>query len=172
MIRSSCVALLFATACHISTYPAPPPAPPAEERAAPLGAQRMIGYHVSANAPSRIQAGESFEITADGKNGYKLVYTDTAGSPSQFYAVISTDVGFDKVSPVSGTESVKLNGKQIMVSSVPGAAKHGVSFVARSEPIYLTAYIDGRVQGNIYFTGGLSGALATSPTNPVAFTSP
>ena len=101
-----------------------------------------------------------------------------AGSPARFDATISTDVGFDNAqfAGLTGAETISPPPGQIgnafQVAGIPGATLEGVSFVSKTDPIYLDAQIEGSRGVNIYFTGAHTGALETSSFNPVAFTSP
>ncbi len=151
----------------------------ANEPSAPIGARGEPGYHVAAGAFAEIPGGDiGYLVTANGQGGYRLVWTDTAGSPAVFSGTVATDGTFDPNQLVNlnpgGNARVLLNGpSEIDFDSIPGATLDGVDFVTSTEPIYVDALIDGsRVDVGIFFTGAITGALNVSGFDPVAFTSP
>src|SRR5437764_14251494 len=85
-----------ATGCFIAPEPVdqgpPPPVytpPPATDVAEVMGADRQLGYHVSAGAASELPAGDiGFVVTANGQGGYRLSWSDTPGSTAEFAGTI------------------------------------------------------------------------------------
>jgi hypothetical protein len=138
----------------------------------------MPGYHVLAGASSELPAGDiGFVVTANGQGGYRLTWSDTAGSAAHFSGSITCDTTFDpsQLRGYSGYENVGLSSDNTTITfdSVPGANLDGVDLVSNSDPIYLDLLVDGSHNGfNIYFTGAESSLLLTSSYDPVAFTSP
>jgi hypothetical protein len=118
-----------------------------------------------------------FIITANGQGGYRVSWTDTAGSAAQFTGSISTDGQFDpsRTTQMTGYENLTLSPdlKTISFASTPGAAVDGVDMVPSTDPIYLDVYVDGVHTGfDILFTGAETGSVLSSAYDPVAFTSP
>lgn len=151
---------------------------PVADAARPLGLQQVMGYPVAANASAVLPDGDlGYVVTANGAGGYRVVWSDTYGSPAVFSGQATTDGSFDpaQLQGFSGAEDITLSadGGTITFSSVPGANLDGVDLVSSTDPIYLDLRVDGARDGfGIYFTGGESGAQRSSDFNPVAFTSP
>jgi hypothetical protein len=146
------------------------------DRSVPLGARRMLGYHVRAGAASEVPAGDiGYLVTANGLGGYRLAWVAFAGSTHVFSGRIESDSTFDPRSIVgySGREQITLTADNLAIdfSSVPDAAADGVDFVPTVDPIYVDLRVDG-VPANVYFTGAETSRLYLSAYNPVAFTSP
>jgi hypothetical protein len=161
----------------VNPGPTPPRADQAGEPTLSLGPQAYPGYRVLAGASSSIPSGDlGFLVTANGQGGYRLVWTDTLGSPSQFHGTVTTDGTFDmrQTQGFSGHEQLTYSGvNQIAFSSVPGSAIDGIDLVSSTDPIYVDAMIDGTHSGvALYFTGASTGALVNSAYDPVAFSSP
>jgi hypothetical protein len=156
---------------HVVTTP-PPDSPVS------LGAQLMLGYHVSANAASELPAGDiGFVITANGQGGYRLTWSDTLASTAEFAGSITCDSTFDasQLKGYSGYETITLSSdnRVITFDSVPGNSLDGVDLVSGSDPIYVDLTVNGVHSGfSVYFTGADSSQLLTSSYDPVAFTSP
>jgi hypothetical protein len=151
---------------------------PGSEPVFALGQRALSGYHVSAGAATSIPDGDiGYLITANGQNGYRLTFIDTAGSPAVFEGTITTDQSFDPngTSKYSGAENVTFTAdNRIDFSGVPGASIEGLDFsVLTSDPIYLDLTVDGSHQGfGIFFTGARSSLVQESAFDPVAFISP
>jgi hypothetical protein len=139
-----------------------------------LGAAGLTGYHVLAGATAVVPDGDfGFFLTADGHGGYQIGWT---GSTSTFAGSVTTDVAFDPSGTVelSRNEVVSFSAtNRIDFSGVPGASTLGLSFVAKSDPIYLDLTVAGSHAGfGLFFTGAETRILQHSAYDPVAFTSP
>jgi hypothetical protein len=134
-------------------------------------------YHVLAGGSAEIPGGDlGFVITANGQGGYRLAYTDTLGSASEFSGHVTTDGTFDErqLSSLSGSQSFTLTApNRIDFASIPGANIDGFDLVSSTDPVYVEARVNGFETGfDILFAEAPDGAVVTSSFNPVAFTSP
>lgn len=178
-----------ASGCIVTTDPAPAPGPgpapapaptpaPALDAPQAMGFQRMLGYHVMANASSTLPSGDlGFVITANGNGGYRITWSDTLGSAAHFSGVATTDGSFDpsQVRYYSGYETIGISSdaRTVTFESTPGQNVDGVDLVSTTDPIYLDVAVDRAHAGfSIYFTGAQTGSLISSSYDPVAFTSP
>jgi hypothetical protein len=144
-----------------------------------VGARKMLGYRVAANADTIIPAGDiGYLVTASGQGSFRLIWIDTANSPATFSGTITMDGNIDTnyFQRINGAENITIQlPSTIIFSSVPGATKHGVDFATleRDNSFYLDALVDNsRDNFGIFFTGAGSGDVLESLYDPVAFTSP
>lgn len=149
---------------------------PPPDRPEPLGARRILGYHVRAGAASEVPGDQlGFVVTANGLGGYRVAWVAVDGSTSTFSGTVQTDGTIDpsSVMPLSGRETITVSadGSELDFSSVPQSSPEGVDFVPSVDPIYVDLQIDG-VPAPIFFTGADTSRLRQSAYNPVAFTSP
>lgn len=133
-----------------------------------------VGYYVLANAGASLPGGDiGYIITANDTGGYRITWTDTLNSNSLFDGSITADQGFDpsQTFGYSGNEQITMpNNGEIDFSSTPGSDLHGVDLVSISDPIILTARVNGSRQGfDIVFTGAYSGSTVAATYDPVAF---
>ncbi len=134
-------------------------------------------YHVLAGGSAEIPGGDlGYVVTANGQGGYRVAYTDTLGSSSEFSGHVTTDGVFDpsQLTSLSGNPSFTLTApNRIDFASIPGAALDGFDLVSSTDPIYLDARVNGFETGfDILFAEAPDGAVVTSSFNPAAFTSP
>jgi hypothetical protein len=172
MHRWLAIAALLAAGCVVHTNGGPQ-----NEPVVTLGAQSAPGYHIAQGASTAIPGGDiGYAVTANGGGGYRVVFTDTVGSPASFTGTITCDGTFDvnqtqAFGPNTAAQVTAAN--RIDFSGVPGANVDGIDTVSSTDPIYLTAQIDGSTVGvAIYFTGATTGTVQLSALDPVAFTSP
>lgn len=154
---------------------------PQNEPLVQLGPQNYPGYHVLANANATLPGGDlGYIVTANGQGGYRVTWTDTNGSAAHFSGTITVDGVIDSnpqnTHGFSGNENLTFTGEnQISFDSVPGTGVDGVDLVSSTDPIYLSASIDGYTdpgQVHIYFVGATTQLNNVSSVDPVAFTSP
>ena len=165
--------LLF-SACVVHETPPPPndPGPVYASNPPPVGTP---GYRVAANAAVTMPDGDlGFVVTANGAGGYRIAWTDTQGTAALFSGTLTTDGSFDytQLGALGEPSIEETASNRVDFSSRPGAAVDGIDLVSSTDPIYLTAFVDGRTDGfSIYFSDPAVG-LATSAYDPVSFTSP
>lgn len=174
----------FASGCIVvhdhTGNPGPQPTPaPSNEPLDNLGPQQSPGYHLLAGASTMLPAGDlGYLVTANGQGGYRVTWTDTQGSPAHFSGTITVDGTIDpsQTHGFSGQESITFTGvNQVAFDSTPGSDVDGVDLVSSTDPIYLSASIDGATNPTdvaIYFTGATTQVVNISSLDPVAFTSP
>lgn len=134
-------------------------------------------YHVLAGGSAEIPGGDlGYVVTANGQGGYRVAYTDTLGSSSEFSGHVTTDGTFDttQLAPLSANTSVtQTASNRIDFTSIPGAGLDGFDLVSSTDPIYLDVRVNGFETGfDILFAEAPDGAVVTSSFNPAAFTSP
>ncbi len=150
------------------------------EHSGPLGLLGLPGYHVRAGASTQIPTNDvGFAVTANGRGGFGVGFASFQGAPQTFTVTLTCDSTFDpqQTTSVSGYETVTISAdnRTIQVSGVPGdlplGGPEGIEVVPLTDPMYLTADIDGAA-AHIYFTGAETGLVVISAYDPVAFTSP
>src|SRR5262245_34425235 len=79
----------LASGCHVTVIEhTPTPTDPAIA----VGARRMLGYRVLANADTVIPGGDiGYLVTASGQGSFRVVWVDTANSPAVFSGSITMD---------------------------------------------------------------------------------
>ncbi len=139
-----------------------------------LGPSAAPGYHVLANGSTVIPGGDiGYAFTANGGGGYQVSFTDTLGSASVFSGSLTTDGTFSQLL-VTGEVAIQQTApNELDFSGVPGSTLFSFSAVSSTDPVYLSANIDGSGSDvAIYFTGASTALVQTAAFNPVAFTSP
>ena len=168
------LSLLF-TGCIVHETDTPPPSNTGPVYAGSPPPVGTPGYRVAANASVTMPDGDlGFLVTANGAGGYRVAWTDTQGTPALFSGTLTTDGSFDysQLGVVGAPSVEETASNRIDFSSRPGAAIDGIDLVSSSDPIYLTAYVDGRMDGfSIYFDDPAAGP-SVSNYDPVSFSSP
>jgi hypothetical protein len=150
--------------------------PPPSDGAQLLGALGVTGYHVIAGAGAEVPGGDlGYVVTANGAGGYRVAWTDTAGSLASFHGTITTDGEFDssQLYALGGAYVTQAAANRVEFDSVPGANIDGVDLVSSTDPIYVDARLEGSRSGfGIWFANAYTSTQHSSPYDPVAFTSP
>jgi hypothetical protein len=130
--------------------------------------------HISATAVTGgVPAGSvGYAIVGNGQGGYTFTMIDDVGSPNCYSGAITVVGQLDPnhTQPTSGSLSWALADNQIAWAVVPGAQANTFELVSSTEPIYVTALVNGAEAPDIFFIDPTLNTTATT-SSPATFTS-
>jgi hypothetical protein len=129
--------------------------------------------HILAGTAGVPSGSVGYALAGNGQGGYTFTMIDDVGSTRCYTGAITVTGQLDpsQTRVTSGSLSVVLVDNQIAWAVVPQGQANTFELVSSSEPIYITALVDGAEAPDIFFTDPTLQTTATT-SSPAAFTSP